>query len=193
MHRTHAKVPVYSQRQPQIVRGNGDGEMSDRYLAPLLALFFALAPLIAHADFGIPYITPAHPAPGEPIFMNLYQGGCDAILGIPGYPQISQAGNAIRILFNGVRYTDPELCDLGFGTARYAVAAYPAGSYTLQVDLRYPNVGGEFVVETLGIVPFSVAAPAAPFSAPATTSGGLALLMGLLVLAALMAFRGRCF
>lgn len=156
-----------------------------------LAFLFLLTSNIAHAVFGTPYITPDHPIAGQTISMNIYQGGCDAILGIPGYPQISQTGNAIRILFNGVRYTDPELCDLGFGTARYAVAAYPAGSYTLQVDLRYPNVGGDFVVETLGIVPFSVAAPAAPFSAPATTSGGLALLMSLLVLAALMAFRAR--
>lgn len=97
---------------------------------------------------------------------------------MPGYPQITQNGNAIRILFNGVHYTDPEFCDFPVGTATYPVAAYLAGSYTLQVDLRYPNFAGDFVVETLGIVPFTVTGAATPpVSAPTLNGGGLLILV----------------
>lgn len=60
------------------------------------------------------------------------------------------------MLAQGVRYTNPELCTLTYGVATYAIAAYPIGDYAMQLDLRYPTVGGDFVTETLGVVSFSV-------------------------------------
>ncbi len=160
--------------------------------AAFVLLVCLLSPAFARADFGVPYVTPSNPVAGQTVSGNIHQGGCDAIAGIPGYPQITRTDNAVRILFNAVRYTDPELCNLGFGTATYAVGAFAAGSYTLQVDVRYPDAGGDFVVETLGLVAFDVAGASAPLAAPASTAGGLLLMIGLIVLAALVAFRGRC-
>jgi hypothetical protein len=62
----------------------------------------------------------------------------------------------------------------------------------LQIDLRYANGGGDFVIETLGVVPFTVSGSVlAPVAAPASTMGGLAILTILMVLAALLAFRAR--
>lgn len=158
--------------------------MVKRASVPFLTLLMGLFSSSASAEFGIPYVTPEHPAAGETIYMNIYQGGCDGILGIPGYPQITQEGDAIRAVFNGVRYTDPELCTLTYGTATYAVGSYPSGLYTLQVDLRYPNAGGEFVIETLGVVSFTVegvAPPPAPLATPALSPMMVAFL-ALLVL-----------
>jgi len=148
-------------------------------IALLLALLFVLFAQTAQAFFGVPYITPAAPVAGETISVNVYQGGgCDAIgtQAIP--PQISQQGNTITILFNGVRETDPDWCIYGDGAVTYPVGTYPAGSYTLQVDLRYFN-GGKYVIETLGIVPFAVEGipPAELIAAPTLNAAGIGILL----------------
>lgn len=140
--------------------------MRNRIVLALMVLFYSLTQT-AHAFLGPPYITPDHPVAGETISVNIYEGECDGIVGgIPGYPQITQEGSAIRVLFYSVHYQDPELCFLPVGTATFPISNYLAGSYTLQVDRWYFDVGGNPVVETLGILPFTVAGAAAP-SVPA--------------------------
>lgn len=157
------------------------------------ALLLSFVSLPAHAVFGTPYITPEHPTPDETVYFNIYQGGCDGITG-PGNPVVTQEGNLIHVLAQGVRYTDPELCTLTYGIGTQAIGAYPAGTYTMQLDLRYPKAGGEFVIETLGIVNFTVAGgvlPIAPFAAPALGLIGLVFL-GLLLLVAGIVYRRHC-
>jgi hypothetical protein len=107
------------------------------------------------AEFGAPYITPSHPVLGETVSFNIYQGGCDGIVGADA-PEVTQQGSYIYVLAQGVRYTNPELCTLTYGVATYAIGAYPIGDYAMQLDLRYPTIGGDFVTETLGVVSFSV-------------------------------------
>ena len=101
-------------------------------VARALALLFALFAPTAHAFFDPPYISPEHPVAGETVSVKIRAGFSDTIAGIPGYPQITQDGNAIRILFLAVRYDDIELCNIPVGTGTYAVGTYPAGTYTLQ-------------------------------------------------------------
>jgi hypothetical protein len=147
-------------------------------VAPVLALLFAFVAQSAHAFLNAPYITPAAPTAGQTISVNIYGGVCDAIVGVPGYPQVTQNGNAIRILLFSVHYSDSEFCNLGVGTAVDAVGAYPPGSYTLQVDRRYSDFAGDYVVETLGIVSFTVTGQAAPpVSAPTLNGTGLLILI----------------
>jgi serine protease len=139
-------------------------------LASGMALVCLLFAQTARAYFGVPYITPEAPAAGETISVNIYQGGhCDLIDsgGNPDYPQISQQGDAITILLIGSRETDPDWCIFGEGISTHTVGVLAAGSYTLQVDLRYSTWDG-WIVETLGIVSFMViGAPAAePIAAP---------------------------
>jgi hypothetical protein len=110
----------------------------------------------ASAFLDPPYITPANPMAGELVSVNIYGGVCDAIVGLPGYPQISQEGNDIRVLFFSVHYDDIQLCNLGTGTATTSIGSFPAGSYTLQVERRYMTVSGPWAQETLGIIPFAV-------------------------------------
>jgi len=147
-------------------------------VAPILALLLALSAEPAWAFFDPPYIAPAQPAAGQPVSLNIYGGVCDAIVGLPGYPQITQQGNSIRILLFGVHYGDPEFCNLGAGTATIPIGSYPPGAYILQVDFRYMDAGGSFVVDTLGIVPFNVTSTAAaPTAVPMLDIAGAIILV----------------
>lgn len=149
--------------------------------------FIACAPT-AYAYIDPPYITPAAPVAGEMVSVNIGYGVCDAIRVVQS---ITQDGHAIRMLLSAIRYTDPFMCnfppdDLGV----YPVGAYPPGSYTLQVDIIYVGSAGQYVTETLAILPFIVAAAPAPaVPAPVNDHGALALLA--LALLGLAAWRFR--
>ncbi|NCT67202.1 MAG: hypothetical protein GXC76_06080 [Rhodanobacteraceae bacterium] len=165
-------------------------DMLKHRVALMVALVCLLFAQVAQAFFDPPYLTPAQPLAGQTVSVSIYGGECDSILGFPGYPQITQQGNAITILFFGVRYTNPILCNIDVGTATFTVGAYPPGSYTLKVALRYPGPLGSFVVDTLGTIPFTVAPVAGPpIAAPALGKPGLYLLA--LALAALAAWAVR--
>ena len=166
--------------------------MFKRCVAPVLALLLMLFAHTAHAFFDPPYITPVAPVAGGAVSVNIRAGVCDALGADPGYPQITQNGNAIRILLTGVHTDNSDFCIYPIGTATYQVGAYPAGSYTLQVDFLYDAFPFGPTVITLGVVPFTVAG--APASAvPAPTNSPLALLALFLVVAsvALWVLRGR--
>lgn len=158
---------------------------SATWLLALLCAFFAQT---ASAFIDPPYLTPAQPLGGQTVSVNIRGGVCDGIGTIPGYPQITQEGNAIRIVLWSVSYTDPILCNIPIGTATYAVGAFAPGAYTLQMDRDYQGDLGEILTETLGVLPFTVVGGASPpVSAP--TLGGPGLLV--LFLAVLgMAYRG---
>ena len=146
----------------------------------LAAALLALCCLFARtacAFFDPPYLTPEAPVAGELVSVNIRGGVCDTILGLPGWPHISQVGNSIRIVFWGVRNEDPILCNYPVGTGTFAVGAYPAGSYTLQVDLEYFGDLGGILSETLGVIPFTVTASAAqPAALPSLNGIGLGIL-----------------
>lgn len=96
---------------------------------------------------------PSSPVSGETLFVNIYvyqQEYCEGIFSAPGYPQITQEGNAITIIFFGSRYESMDTCVYMPGTATRPFGSYPAGSYTLTVKLHYANEGGDFVTDTLG-------------------------------------------
>lgn len=126
-----------------------------KHRAALTMLLVLLAQPV-RAFFDPPYITPAQPIAGETVSVNIRGGICDAIVGLPGYPQLTQQGNSIHILFFGVHYGDPEFCNLGAGTAVTSIGSYPPGAYELNVAFRYLGPGGSFVVEELGTIPFTV-------------------------------------
>ena len=71
---------------------------------------FALVAQTAHAFFDPPWITPAAPEAGEIVSVNIAWGICDAIFERPGYPQITQEGNAIRIVEYGDHVTFADFC-----------------------------------------------------------------------------------
>lgn len=149
-------------------------------IALMLALLCAFNSQSAQAFVDPPYTTPTTPVAGDMISVNIGDGICDLIFDIF---ERTQDGNAIRIVLSGVHYDDPFMCNLGEGVVgEYPVAAYPPGSYTLQVDFFYYSTTGIPETVTLGIVPFTVkAAPAAAIPTPVNGHIALGFLMFVLV------------
>jgi hypothetical protein len=159
----------------------------------VISTFFRVAAFVsvvcssssAFAVFGVPYVTPEHPTTSDTVSLNIFQGGCDGVTG-PEAPTVTLEGNHVYVLGQGVRYTNPELCTLTPGIAMWPIGSYSAGNYTLQLDLRYPTIGGDFVTETLGVVDFDVAGATQAISAPALSP---ALLVALILLIASLGAR----
>ena len=121
--------------------------------------------------------TPAAPRAGETVSVNIRGGICDSIFFRPGYPQITQVGNDIRILEYGHHWDTFDLCVYDIGTLTTPVGTFSAGDYMLTVDFIYPDMLGPTPL-TLGVIPFTVSGVSPLASVPAsTTSGQLALLI----------------
>jgi hypothetical protein len=156
--------------------------------AVLLVLSFVLFPASAWAFLDPPYITPANPVAGEMISVNIYGGECDlADTGFVWPPPVMQEGNKISILLTGSHHGDPEWCYFSIGTEIYPVGMYPAGPYVLDVERQYFNFAGVLVRETLGIIPFTVTAPAPAQTEAAPTLGIVGVYVLLLALMAVAA------
>jgi len=153
-----------------------------------LLLSVGLFPTSARAFLDPPYITPANPTVGAPISVNIYGGVCDLADSGPVWPPpVTQEGSNITILLTGSHQTDPEWCYFSVGTETYPVGAYGAGSYTLDVERRYPSVTGVWVHETLGIIPFIVSGPIPTQTKAAPALGIVGASVLILVLMALAA------
>jgi hypothetical protein len=154
---------------------------------------FAFCTQSAWAFFDPPYLTPAHPIVGEPISVSIYGGECDLVdYGINWPPPVTRQGNEITIVFTGIHEGDPEWCFYGIGTATYPVGVFPPGSYTLDVERRYADIGGEWVQETLGMIPFTVAGVSQPpAEAPTLSLTGLSVLVLGLIAATMHRLRER--
>ena len=115
-------------------------------IASALALLFALVAQTAHAFIDPPWITPAAPMAGETVSVNIRMGICDAIFERPGYPQITQAGNAIRILEYGHHWDDDALCIYYVGTTTEPIGTFPPGDYVMTVDFLYDDLAFGYTI-----------------------------------------------
>lgn len=162
----------------------------------IVALVLVLVAPSAHAFFDPPWITPAQPRVGEIVSANIHGGICDAIIEHPGYPQITQAGNSIRIVEYGDHVDTVDWCIYGVGTLTVPLGAFQAGDYTLTTDFTYDNYPLGLTTITLGVIPFTVTGATAAAQIPtSTTSGRFALLIlisGSALCALRMRRRGRC-
>jgi hypothetical protein len=144
----------------------------------------------AHAFFDPPWITPAAPIAGEVVSVNIRMGICDAIVFSPGFPQLMQEGNAIRILEYGDHVTFDDFCIFDIGTATHPIGTFPPGDYTLTVDFTYDNYPFGPATITLGVIPFTVSG-AEPAAVPVRSSSLLGLSALLLLLAGLAVWELR--
>ena len=156
--------------------------MSIHRHAVSLAIALLLFAQSAQAFFDPPFVTPAEPIAGHTVSVNVRLGICDDIIEMAGFPQITQSGNAIRIVFFGAHRTSSEECIYPVGTLTQPIGAYSAGSYTLQVDLYYSNYPFGYTTMTIGTVPFSVTGgPSETVAAPVNDPVALMLLVLALV------------
>jgi hypothetical protein len=128
----------------------------NRFLSVSIALLLATMSPNARAFFDPPWITPAFPRVGQAVSVNIRGGICDSIFFRPGYPQITQQGNAIRILEYGHHWETSDLCAYDIGTLTEPIGTYPPGDYTLTVDFIYEDYPFGYTTLALGVVPFVV-------------------------------------
>jgi len=159
-----------------------------RRIVSSFALASALVMPSAHAFFDTPWITPAGPRAGEVVSVTIREGICDAIVEHTGFPQITQQGNAIRILEYGHHWDDVDLCIYNVGTLTQPVGSFAEGSYTLTVDFIYPDILGPTTI-TLGVIPFTVSGVVTAAPVPALTASGKVALLILMLGAAVRALR----
>lgn len=151
--------------------------MSKHLGATVLTLLLTAIAGPAQAFFDPPWVTPENPIDGETVSVNIRHGICDSILEEPGFPQVTQNGNAIRIVYYGIHYElGDELCIFGVGTVVDSIGVYPPGQYTLTVDLVYPDpIFNTPTIHPIGVVPFTVTG-AVPAATPVPASGKLTAL-----------------
>jgi len=160
--------------------------MKIRYLRAVLFALLAIAPS-AHAFITLDAIVPTSPMAGETVSARVSAGDCDAIIEAPGYPQITQTGNIVRMLLETAHTDDLILCNSTPGTVNLPFGEFPAGSYSLQLDRHYVDFFGADVFETVGMLPFVVQGAGAATSLPTLGSWSLLVLgIGVLTLAGFM-------
>lgn len=130
-----------------------------------------------------PVLVPPNPEVGQVVSVSVTAGVCDTFTSDP--PTVTRTGNNIRINLASVSTIDP-FCVFPTGAVVFAVGTFEAGSYTLQVDRTYLGRTGQ-VTETLGIIPFGVAAIPV---IPALDTFGALLLIALLLAGSSMRIRG---
>ena len=132
--------------------------------------------LPAHAFVDPLNLTPSAPQAGQSVMVNVRFGECDVFLPQAPYPIVTRDGSAIRILFFGYSYSDPELCVYPPLQTSPSIGEFPPGNYTVQVDWLRVAVDGT-TTTTLAILPFTVtAAPSPAQPVPALSVPGLILL-----------------
>lgn len=169
-------------------------DMLSRGTTLLLLVWFLLRVEPAGAFFDPPWITPENPTAGEAVYVNIHGGTCSTIVEEPGYPQIVQEGNAIRMRWYGIHWPEGSglpLCSYPIGTFTPAVGTYPPGSYTLTVELAYIDYFDGPSILTIGVVPFTITQPRSAVPVPALGAFGMLALLAVLPGAAFASPRMR--
>ena len=74
-----------------------------RWLISTMLYVASMLPQTVEAFVEDPYITPAHPAPDRPIFVNVYMGGCHGSLdAVDGAELQVIAPGQLRLITNGI-------------------------------------------------------------------------------------------
>jgi hypothetical protein len=177
--RKRALPPVSS-----MSRGS-DGAAHNHRRGLIVAWLLVIASPMAHAFVDAPILVPVHVTAGQPVSVSITMGVCDAVTEEPGFPQITVAGNGIRLLVSSVNAaSDPVFCFFDTITRVISIGSFPAGNYTVQVDRQYEGSLGQTVIETLGILPLVVQRTGLTVSAPMLGPGVLLLLAVLVLLVA---------
>ena len=156
--------------------------MKRQLLRAVVVITLAVFAPAAHAFITLDAIVPASPMAGEMVSARVSAGVCDSIIEADGYPQITQTGNAIRMLLETTYYDDPILCNSLPGTINIPFGQFAPGTYSLQLDRHYVDFLGAHVIETVGTASFVIRG--APEATPLPTLGaGSLILMGLGMLA----------
>jgi hypothetical protein len=165
--------------------------MVKRFSEVTLVLSLVFAVQTAQAFFDPPWITPAAPRAGALVSVNIHGGICDAIFEWPGYPQLTQQGNAVRIVEYGAHVDFVDWCIYGVGTLTEPIGNFPPGDYTLTVDLLYDDLLYGPTIMTIGVIPFTVTGATPLESVPTLNVPGGLVTSAFVLALAIWALRAR--
>jgi hypothetical protein len=115
--------------------------------------------LQAQTIYDTPVLNPSTPAAGQPISVELHGNPCVLYIYTPDQPGVvAQNGSAITLIVQAVVSPDLDFCIYPSFTVSYPIGAYAPGSYSVQVDVQYEEFLGDTITQTLGTLPFVIAA-----------------------------------
>lgn len=129
--------------------------VSCRWLCAAMVIA-TLVPSASSAFVDPPVLVPEHPVDGETVSISIRAGVCDGFIEKPGYPQVTRNGSSIRVLLASTHSSGGTWCNLPTGEYEFVVGTFNPGNYVLQVDRFYQDIVGGTVIETLGVLSFSV-------------------------------------
>jgi hypothetical protein len=147
------------------------------HIIAVATLAFTLTAPNVYAFIDPPWIMPAAPRSGEVVSAKLRMGICDAVAFRPGYPQITQQGNQIRLVEYGDRAPTEDLCIYPILTTTQPIGSFTPGDYVLTVDFTYDNYPFGLTTITLGVIPFTVTGATTATQVPALTFQGMVALL----------------
>jgi len=163
---------------------------ASRTTAFLVALGFACATrtMFAQTIVDTPVLNPTAPVAGQAVNVELHGNPCVLYIYSPVESGVvTRNGNAITLTVQAIVSPDLDFCIYPTFTVAYPIGAYAPGSYTVQVDAQYDEFLGGTITQTLGTLPFVVAAPR-----PVPALNGLMLvLLTLLIGVAVWMLAGR--
>ena len=127
-----------------------------RTVQSLLALTLVASSQLACAFMDSPALVTANPVPGEPVFVSINAGVCDAITSDP--IEVERTGNNVQMVVPTVHSDFSDYCIFPTGALALEVGTFSAGAYSLKVYRRYYGSLGP-VTTLLGTLEFTVTAP----------------------------------
>jgi hypothetical protein len=126
--------------------------------------------------------------------VRLGREDCDAFGADPNneYPQITRAGNHVRLVAFSVHYDDLSQCIFAADSFVLPIGEFGAGQYVVQIDRVYPNIGGGLTTEALGELTLVVGGDiATPTQLPVDHPLALGLLLVVLLVLSTRVLGGR--
>ncbi len=144
------------------------------WMRKIFGLVLLVGALPSSADVLPPTLVPAAPGVGDVVGFQIVSSVCDGFLGNETPVPVTRNGTSLRVFVTSIHTVSP-FCLFPLISTTYRTTTFPPGSYTLQIDRSYQWFSGGTVVETVGVIPFTVTGP--PQEVPIPALGVPALLL----------------
>ncbi|HET9033272.1 MAG TPA: hypothetical protein VFN25_10235 [Dokdonella sp.] len=142
----------------------------------------------AHAALAYidpPVLIPSAPLENQVVSVSIDGGLCDGFIEWPGYPQVIQTGNSVRLVVYAQYVDFIDFCVFPAHNITVPIGAFQSGTYSVQVDRFYVDDLFGPTTETLATIPFEVSGTESVVALPSSSFVSLLFLgLGLLLVAA---------
>lgn len=152
-------------------------------LGGFLGLLLNAQAALAYID--PPVLVPNAPIEGQLVSVSITAGECDGFIEWEGYPQVTRAGNNVRLVVYADHVPFIDFCNYDNNTYTVPIGTFQSGAYSVQVDRFYIDDLFGPTTETLSTIPFEVSGAVNALALPSSSFVSLLSLgLGLLLVAA---------